>query len=153
MNIVLIGDNIRKYRKEKGFTQKDLAKKLGVSQQMIGQYENNKNPKIETVERIAIALNISLSQLLPDELVSEIKDQEFIKACEYLEEANFTIEQDEKDIERGVYQICHPDYGTVTVETRDYILNLIQRIVKDSISIQENYIVKRLEIELLPENK
>ena len=36
-----IGKKIKTMRKQKGLTQKELAQKLGVSQQMINQYENN----------------------------------------------------------------------------------------------------------------
>lgn len=153
MNTLSVGDNIRKCRKKKGWSQAKLGEKLNVSQQMIGQYENNKNPKIETIEKIAIALEVPLKDLLPDEFASELEDQEFTKACEYLDEAGFTVVQGEKDLERNVFQIIHPDHGTVTTETKEYILNLIQRVLNDSIAIQEKYIVKRLQIELLPEKK
>lgn len=55
-----IGDQIKKIRLEKGLSQKELGKKLGVSQQMIGQWETDKsNPKRETIEKIANALNVS----------------------------------------------------------------------------------------------
>lgn len=60
-----IGDNIRRIRKEKGWTQAELAKVLNVSQQMIGQFENNKNPpKLETVEKIASALGVTPFDLM-----------------------------------------------------------------------------------------
>lgn len=60
-----VGDNIRRIRKEKGWTQTKLAKVLNVSQQMIGQFENNKNPpKLETVEKIASALGVTPFDLM-----------------------------------------------------------------------------------------
>lgn len=60
-----VGDNIRRIRKEKGWTQAELAKVLNVSQQMIGQFENNKNPpKLETVEKIASALGVTPFDLM-----------------------------------------------------------------------------------------
>ena len=52
-----IGDRIRQARIENGMTQKDLAEKLGVSYQNISQYERGvKQPKMETIEKIANAL-------------------------------------------------------------------------------------------------
>ena len=36
-----IGDRIKKARQEKGLSQKELGRKLGVSQQMIGQWETD----------------------------------------------------------------------------------------------------------------
>lgn len=64
----IIGQNIKKARKEKGITQKKLGEILGVSQAAIGQFENEKsNPKIETLEKIASALEIPLALLLSAE--------------------------------------------------------------------------------------
>ena len=59
-----IGENIKRIRKEKGLSQKELGQKLGVSQQMIGQYEkSNAVPKLETLQKIADALDVPLSEL------------------------------------------------------------------------------------------
>ena len=52
-----IGEVIQMARKEAGLTQVQLGDMLGVSGAMIGQWENNlRNPKSETVGRIADAL-------------------------------------------------------------------------------------------------
>ncbi len=63
-----IGENIRRIRKENKMTQKELGEKLGgISQQQIGQWENgDKNPKIETIQKIALALHVTLRDLMPD---------------------------------------------------------------------------------------
>ena len=62
------GEQIKKYRKERGMTQKELATHLKVSQQLIGQYENNKkNPKIETLYKIAMALDVPYYEFLMSE--------------------------------------------------------------------------------------
>ncbi|WP_270588766.1 helix-turn-helix domain-containing protein [Faecalibacillus intestinalis] len=60
-----VGENIKKIRKEKGLTQKELGKLCGMSEAQIGQYENGlRNPKMETLEKIANALDISYFELL-----------------------------------------------------------------------------------------
>ena len=60
-----VGENIRKIRKEKKLTQKELGKLCGMSEAQIGQYENGlRNPKMETLEKIANALDISYFELL-----------------------------------------------------------------------------------------
>lgn len=47
-----IGENIRKIRKEKKLTQKELGKLCGMSEAQIGQYENGlRNPKMETLKK------------------------------------------------------------------------------------------------------
>lgn len=48
------GDSIRKYRKQKGFTQKQLGEKCGINEANIRKYElGSQNPKIETLQKIA----------------------------------------------------------------------------------------------------
>lgn len=60
-----VGENIKKIRKEKGMTQKELADKCNIIYQTIGKYERNLlNPKYETLEKIANALDISYFELL-----------------------------------------------------------------------------------------
>ena len=61
------GEKIKLIRKRQSITQKDLAEKLGTTPQNIAQYENNKrNPKYNTLEKIAKALRIDIQELLPD---------------------------------------------------------------------------------------
>lgn len=58
------GDNIQKLRKEKGFTQAELAKEAGLSEISIRKYENgDRKPKIETLRCIANALKVPLYEL------------------------------------------------------------------------------------------
>lgn len=60
-----IGETIKNIRKKNGFTQKDLGNKLGVSAAMIAQYETGKRkPKIETLNKISVALSVPLEMLL-----------------------------------------------------------------------------------------
>ncbi len=59
-----IGENIRKIRKEKGLTQKELGERLGITQSAIGQFENDKTcPTVITILRIADALNVEFSDI------------------------------------------------------------------------------------------
>lgn len=74
-----IGEKIKYLRTEKGITQKELASKLGTSQQNLAQYENGKRkPKLETIQKIANALNVDplvligqISETLSDNLKTE----------------------------------------------------------------------------------
>lgn len=53
------GDRIKEARKYRNLTQKELAKKLGISYQALAQWENDlRKPKPETLERIGDALKI-----------------------------------------------------------------------------------------------
>ena len=60
-----IGGVIRKYRKEIGITQEEMANRLGVTTPAVNKWENgNSNPDIELLSPIARLLNISLDTLL-----------------------------------------------------------------------------------------
>ncbi len=63
-NKILIGEKIKKYRKEKGLTQKKLGELCGINEANIRKYELGKaNPKIETIEKIAKALGTTADEL------------------------------------------------------------------------------------------
>lgn len=52
-----IGSVIRKYRKECGLTQEEMAKRLGVTTPAVNKWENgNTNPDIELLAPIAPAV-------------------------------------------------------------------------------------------------
>ena len=59
------GQRIKTARKKAGMTQTELAKKLGIPYQSIGQWEKDqRNPKLETLQRIADALGVHVLDLL-----------------------------------------------------------------------------------------
>jgi len=61
------GATLIKLRKEKNWSQADLADKTGVSRVIIGRYERNEAlPSIEVAKNIADAFDISMDQLLGD---------------------------------------------------------------------------------------
>lgn len=68
-----IGERIKAVRKRKGMTQNDLAIALHIPYQGISQYERGtRNPKYETVKRIAAALECDVSELLTSHEESEM---------------------------------------------------------------------------------
>lgn len=63
-----IGKKIKKYRKEKGLTQIELAKKINKSKSTIQKYEaSDTMPPIDVLECIANALDVDLINLISDE--------------------------------------------------------------------------------------
>ena len=72
-----IARNIKKYRKEAGITQAELAENIGVSHEFIRRNESKKGKKsfsVDTVWKISIALDIQPGQLFEidlDELVQQ----------------------------------------------------------------------------------
>lgn len=62
-----VARNIRKYRRERGFSQEELADRCGLHRTYIGSVERlERNISIENMERIAIALGRSPKELLDD---------------------------------------------------------------------------------------
>lgn len=58
------GRRIRAFRKLKGYTQEDFAKKIGISVSVLGEIERgNRNPSEELIEVIADVLKISIDEL------------------------------------------------------------------------------------------
>ena len=60
----IIGQRIRNYRTQKGLSQEKLAELAGCHPTYIGQLERGeKNATLESVEKIAAAMDVSLSEL------------------------------------------------------------------------------------------
>ncbi|WP_265027465.1 MULTISPECIES: WO male-killing family protein Wmk [unclassified Wolbachia] len=61
-----VGKKVKNWRLERGYTQKDLARKIGVKYWVILQYEKgNRRISIERLYAIAEALSISITDLIP----------------------------------------------------------------------------------------
>ena len=60
-----LGERIRKLRKKRGWTQVEMAEKVGIDRSFLADVERGKrNISILNVELIAKGLRVSLSQLL-----------------------------------------------------------------------------------------
>ena len=63
--LTLLGDNVRKYRKERKLSQEKLAELANVHRTYIGMIERaEKNVTLLSMEKIAKALNITITKLL-----------------------------------------------------------------------------------------
>lgn len=61
---VQLGDRIKQLRAVKGWTQQQLARAAGVSQQTIGKIEKNKSREPQKLPRIASALGETVESIL-----------------------------------------------------------------------------------------
>jgi len=65
----IFAHNLKKYRRNCGFSQSKLAEMVGVSTHHIAMIEIARNyPAMDLVERLAIALNIEIYELFIDSL-------------------------------------------------------------------------------------
>lgn len=61
----LVGDNCARIRKERGWSQEELAERSGLSQQYLSGLERGKrNPTIVTIYELAAALKVSHLELV-----------------------------------------------------------------------------------------
>ncbi|WP_353288932.1 helix-turn-helix domain-containing protein [Wolbachia endosymbiont (group A) of Pogonocherus hispidulus] len=77
-----VGQKLKSWRLERGYTQKDLAEKIGVKYWVILQYEKgNRRVPIERLYAIAEALSISITDLIPvsnEKICFEDKGEEIL---------------------------------------------------------------------------
>ena len=73
VDYVSMGKQVRKYRKKKGWNQSDLADAVKMSNTTISHIEVGKGkPELNTVVRIANALDVTLDMLLCDSLKAAV---------------------------------------------------------------------------------
>ena len=61
----MVGGNIKKYRRERGMSQEELAKELNVVRQTISKWENGLSvPDAQSITKLAEVFGISVNQLL-----------------------------------------------------------------------------------------
>ena len=74
-----IGDRIKAARREKKISQKELAKRIGMSAQQLGQYENGLHVlSITKLLKIAEELQVPCGELLPE---IQFRYAEFPEVC------------------------------------------------------------------------
>jgi len=62
-----LGDKIKKERKRRGWTQKELCKRCGLSPSLLSQIENGKlDPSLSSLDKIASCFSVHISKLLTD---------------------------------------------------------------------------------------
>jgi len=66
--------NLKKYRKQYGFTQQQLGDLIGVGKSTMSMYENGLyEPDIETLKKLADIFSISLDELVNRDIGSSVK--------------------------------------------------------------------------------
>lgn len=73
------GARLKKLRQNKGITQKELSRDLGISQSAVAYYENDRNqPDFEMVSKIAIYFSVPVGYLLGEYLEGEIEGADLV---------------------------------------------------------------------------
>ena len=128
-----IEDKIRRARLRKGITQNQIAEKIGISQPTYAQWENGKRkPKLETLKKIADALEVPVSTLYDD--------YEFVDPGEGLTEAQ---KAKQKAHDQEHLKVIKKTYGAKNEDKLLHNFNAVneegqQKIVEYSNDIAEN---------------
>lgn len=110
-------DNLKKYREIAGYTQaKDFAEKIGVPYQTYMGYENRgREPKFDTLMKIAAALHVSIDELIGHTLNTP---HNLKNAIDTFQQYGFTVEKGVKDYsgvtKEVVFQVTDSKYNNTT---------------------------------------
>ena len=76
-----IGDKIQSLRKQHGWSQQQLAKKIGTSGPIVGRYERGEmTPSVEVAKKLADTFDVTLDFLADDTgKTAEIKDKAMLQ--------------------------------------------------------------------------
>lgn len=130
-----VSDKIRNARLAAGLTQEELARKMQVSSSMIGIYENGiRKPKLDTINRFAVALGCDPSELWDDELLkaSDIKSaldaQDGAKLSELLGGRVEFVPHDRREEQKLVTAFRH-----IPEHLRKILLQLVEELANGQI--------------------
>lgn len=85
-----LGQNIKKYRKQKGLTQSELAEIIDLKSITIRKYESDdREPSIDILNKIAAALGVTIGKLVGD--IYDVKNYDNV--IKHLNEAIQNIEK------------------------------------------------------------
>lgn len=131
-----VGEKIRRIRKEKGLTQKQLGELCGINEVQIRRYEIAKaNPKIETIQKIASALGEPLNCFL-DISVKEAKEttNKAISFKEYLGILGYEVHESPYN-DKWVIHIKDSD-ADVYISSEE--MNTLERTTIENIDLRIN---------------
>ena len=75
----IVGAKIRLHRIEHNLTQEKLAETIGMAATYLGQIERGeKNVKLQTIEKIALALHMSVFDLFNDEKEANLQQKKMV---------------------------------------------------------------------------
>ncbi len=147
-SLIQVGTRIKELRKEKGISQKEFSQLVGIKYATYSNYENNnREPTKEQLEKIADKLDVSVDKLLGvPEYVDPTEDQ-FIKACEWLENAEISIDAPREDDGLQQYYL-YSSFGIDCRLDKLDIIELVESSIRDANEIRDeiaiNHIIKRL---------
>ena len=131
MNIE-IADRLQKLRKQNGYSQEELADKLGISRQAISKWERaESSPDTDNLIILARLYNMSLDELLYDtESTDEIRSRNIDKENDKKESITLTDDEGQSiRIEDNKIKFINPDGKEEKMDKKSIILSSIDGII------------------------
>ena len=133
----MLGDNIKILRKNKGFTQEELAVRLNVVRQTVSKWEKGLSvPDAEMLQKIADILEVDIKQLLGAEIEMEKSNNEVVEQLAKINEQLIIKNRRSKRIWKIV--------GIILVAV--VVLNILLIVL--SYSVFENYTISGTEVKI-----
>lgn len=172
MNYETLGKVIANLRKEKGVTQEDLAKKVGISTQAVSKWECGGMPDAELLPQIADYFNVSIDRLFGREesnysdlkakiaqhISSFEQEERFNQAMEYCWEKGFLKREEyvnlfkllgDSDVLNSLFLLYKRDNNPFTVRLLETNLKISAEKAKQLIETLKLYkLVTETEIDL-----
>lgn len=95
-----VSEKIQEARSKAGLTQQQLADAIGTTTQNISQYERGvRNPKIETLRKIADAFGVPVTEFLDRKLLTTVPTCELVEELEKRAGVETTIAEPYQDMQ------------------------------------------------------
>ncbi|MEC5422876.1 helix-turn-helix domain-containing protein [Virgibacillus sp. C22-A2] len=105
----MIGEKIKKLRKDKKISISELAERAGVAKSYLSSIERNlqTNPSIQFIEKISKVLNVSVNELIREERLNEVEDldNEWLKIVQEAMDSGVSKEQFKEYLEFNKWRI------------------------------------------------
>ena len=137
-----IGERIRKFRKERGLTQKQLGERCGILEPNIRKYELDKQkPKLDTLEKIAKALDVDINVFW---------DYNYFKS--ELDDIFTTMYVRENETRKALQKYLLEGFEKLNILGMKELLDYLEELLKDEFLLSTFYGNEKLK-EIVKNNK
>lgn len=131
-------ENIKKLRTDKGMSQRELARQINMSGQMISKIEKAETtPSLEAITKIAAALNVEISDLIGQPITISYDEKEHLIE-QLMNKLGYQIIDDIEEGYLGVkyknaeYEIEQSDLDKIYYSSTSFLEFQLQELLKHS---------------------
>ncbi len=140
-----INQNISKNRRKVGLSQKELAEILNTKPSTVSSWEQGAStPNAETLYELCKIFKISITEMYG--INEDVTEYQFAKVWDWLENAGYSLDQDEDNKKRDDFQICDEERGTIAVMQKQDLITLIEKLIQEAEGYKEKLIVDKIKL-------